>query len=54
MEKRPLILITNDDGYKSPGIKYITLLDSEIRNAVKSRGEDEDQFVYSIDASLQF
>ena len=24
MEKRPLILITNDDGYKSPGIKYIT------------------------------
>ena len=24
MEKRPLILITNDDGYKSPGIKNIT------------------------------
>ncbi len=34
MEKRPLILITNDDGYKSPGIKDITAVARDFGDVV--------------------
>lgn len=38
----------------TPGVKYMELLDSKIKDAVRNIGGEEDQWVYSLTATLYF
>jgi len=38
----------------TPGLKYATLLDSDIRDAIKEAGKEDDQFVFTLRASVSF
>lgn len=38
----------------TPGVKYVELLDSKIKDSVRNIGAEEDQWVYSLTATLYF